>query len=323
MSPYAKSHISKGISRVIGITGFVFLANNVSASDCRIVRAAEEHFEMRINSRVITIIGWEHKSHDSQVSQILVDAIQRVQLLPCENARDTLRQVIRRSDVGNEIAQSSRVLSILEEAHRRSALSSVAEEFGIEDSRILAAAAASYEQILQPLEDRCGVIIASIMREISLPLLGPERFFRRSRANAVEIISADDDVLRERSINILNSEPIRRFNELSARIVGRRPRSLFEQLLTNLENERPISSLHLEQIAAFERNVEGRRAFRQDLESVLPAAAALVRVNKERDISIARRLIEAQGNVAMVIGLAHTDNLTRFLTELCLENRRR
>lgn len=294
-------------------------ASVTRAQTCRPIFTEERVAHIAINGRVITVIGWEHPVDDDWaiLRPALTNAHHAAQIKDCAAAAKHLSVALQKQT--ENLINSRTVTRQLKETHRANPVHAVGLEMTPEEWPEVKEQLAYIVFELDEIKITCPQETQSLVTMFKEVIPGPEHPF--AKTYQATLLPLEDKNVKDPNFAQVENPERAAFNFEDPRITdaGKRAATEMERLS---HQSRQIPFRLLNEVISFETNLNKRAEMLTNLRRVLAANALMMDGVIARNKAIVSNLMLNQGNIAVVIGYAHLDDMMRQLTRTCEEQRR-
>lgn len=285
-----------------------------AADECTVDRLDPLVAVVHVGSRAITVTGWAHldDNNTATAKAILRDALEAAQRSDCGRAAEKLAEI--RLRLAKPVQLKDLVVKVLEATNSDHALSSVGIELTPKEL------AESWEN-LKVNEKKLGQIQAACAEKVSPHLngireliQGPELTFALKHEGPSMLIPLENEQAKAENAKSFDEQVT--FNDSDPRIDERSKQALillWQNVLAQKDSEE----------ATYDRGVSFAPdpAERLQLKEKLKASIAVLKRRMQgayaRNSWIAQNILKAKGNMGVVVGYNHVNDLLKQLLDQC------
>ena len=291
-------------------------ASVVEKPMCVPTRLSAYSTQLRTNHQILTIIKFNHPLEDQQIrlKAFLTNALDAAERRDCAGASVALTRAVE--DARPALMEALQIIAQLTMIHTAAFLSGIATEDAVEEWPDTLKMIANVRRKLKQIKTACPDETQILVGQIETFALGPEAWFAMSVTPNLPLIPAESQALRIANELQMDQVAIDPFDFGDHRISDDGQRAL-DQILVLMYRQESIPDGLIASVVSFETDPTTRAAQATRLRETLRKLAIVVDGAYRRNTFIVERLLETPGNVALVIGYKHVDNMVQQLVDRC------
>ncbi len=277
---------------------------------CNTKKISEREILIEMGEKKILVLGWRHVDPSGSTQDDILSLFNQANAVKtCGEFSKIMENALK--IYSSNYAEGARVLKTLDQFNSLYGIDFIGDEQDPEDSRLQAQALKTYDSIFDIRLKFCP--LSELVSRVRLILPGPRMVFLQQNPK-VQLIGLEDAALKQKASDIMSQEmPSIDFAKLSPEILD---------LLSNIQNDivsnTIIQDSKIETV--YKLALKDAPDAAEDILFSLKQYQEFIQTSFDRSIAMANNAAALQGNVAIVVGEAHSGQIAEQILKSCLKN---